>query len=281
MSRCQRGFTLIELLVVIAIIAVLAGMLLPAVGLVKEAALRATCQSNLRQIGLARSSYSAESEGRLPPNFVLTSKSTTQAVWYTDTTEAWYLWWGYFDINVSNLATGGAAYEALAVAHCPAVKQEVSKAKAAGLFGNVNYCGNRNFPWLNSSATAWPDSPWPTETSLTQISSVAWAFCQGGRWDTNGASGNSVGQGPLFIHGNRAVAPIINYNMLSGSVNVLYLDGHSSGMKYCDTTAATGAGATPGSNQIPVGEPANGDMAAYNQFWVGSRSPAYLTNTYH
>ena len=73
-SARQQGFTLIELLVVIAIIAILAAILLPVFAQARESARRTSCESNMKQLGLAVIQYEEDFDEKLPLN-------TTQPYW--------------------------------------------------------------------------------------------------------------------------------------------------------------------------------------------------------
>jgi prepilin-type N-terminal cleavage/methylation domain-containing protein/prepilin-type processing-associated H-X9-DG protein len=83
----RRGFTLIELLVVIAIIAILAAILFPVFARAREAARKASCTSNLKQIGLAWMMYAQDYDEFVMPSYDYTGQNGCQ----------WKLWWGCFD----------------------------------------------------------------------------------------------------------------------------------------------------------------------------------------
>ena len=251
----RKGFTLIELLVVIAIIAILAAILFPVFARARENARRASCQSNLKQIGLGLIQYSQDYDELMPnawfgPNGYGDSNNTTVYKWM-DAIQPYIKSTQLFTCPSAPLGLSGGATGAFV------------PAKLLGTTGYPNSPNNQNYGSYAINSAYWGDDPnkGPANSSppmavarVEEPATTIWVGDGNGSYQCDWEKGNPapflVGSAKAIGQGGLGDGSIVERHLETS--NLLYVDGHVKSLKM--------------TNLVTLGTPDQNNTQAYKFF---------------
>jgi prepilin-type N-terminal cleavage/methylation domain-containing protein len=247
-AKVRRGFTLIELLVVIAIIAVLIGLLLPAVQKVREAAARSKCQNQLRQLGIALHAYESGA-GFFPPG--------------GDNQGGWGMSWMY---HILPFIEQGPLYNKLVVTGNPGYANATNNTAVANVTIPSFRCPSSPLPAIGAvnNATTQPGDYTAIAGCMNGIGGVS-------QTDYTGNTGRSTNNGVLYQWSKVKIMDITD-----GTTNTIILGEISGGYRatagsstLTDTRPGRAFGFLMGSNVDWTNATANSDNRGMN--WTSMR----------
>jgi len=237
LRKTHARFTLIELLVVIAIIAILAGMLLPALGKVKQTAQKISCMNNLSQMGKILIGYTIDNnDSVLPAKVRADDKSNKFIPWIS------YAYLNnYFGTPVCGqkpckgiTQTGRTCYVQIAL--CPAntdpIAVETSSDVSYYWASLVDY-GYNQFFGKNYSGSQWKDKldSYPILEKMSKCSKPVVTLMLGDKWRNNQLQGRFTSGGVIDYIGNGHRTDSGAALAHPGGTNQLFMDGHADNLK--------------------------------------------------